>query len=158
VPLLDGSCTKRHAEPGSGAVAAPALPPNCRVLLAEDGPDNQRLISFLLRKAGADVTVVENGRLAAEAALAARDSAQPFDVILMDMQMPVLDGYGAVRWLRQEHYTGPIIALTAHALAQDQERCLNVGCDDYAGKPIERNQLIELVRRHLQPHVSPRSA
>ncbi|MBI3861594.1 MAG: response regulator [Planctomycetia bacterium] len=128
--------------------------PACRVLLADDGPDNQRLISFILRKAGATVEVVENGQLAFERIMEsdgvgqrAADTKPPIDVVVMDMQMPVLDGYEASRRLRAANYTGPIIALTAHAMAGDRERCLAAGCTEYAVKPVDRQRLVELVAR-----------
>jgi signal transduction histidine kinase/ActR/RegA family two-component response regulator len=121
---------------------------DCRILLAEDGPDNQRLISFVLQKAGADVTVADNGQIAFDLASQARDEGSPFDVILMDMQMPVLDGYGATKKLREAGYTGPIIALTAHAMAGDRKKCTDAGCDEYTTKPIDKPKLLELVAHY----------
>jgi PAS domain S-box-containing protein len=125
------------------------------ILLAEDGPDNQRLICHILRKAGAEVTVAHNGKTALELALAAQQSGRPFDVILMDMQMPVMDGYEATSHLRTAGYTGPIVALTAHAMLEDRRKCLDVGCNDYTTKPVDRTDLLEITAKHVnrQPNV-----
>ncbi len=128
---------------------APAVKLDCRILLAEDGPDNQRLITFVLKKAGADVTLAENGLIARDKALAAREVGEPFDVILMDMQMPVMDGYTATRKLREADYTGRIIALTANAMAGDDEKCRDAGCDGYATKPIDRAKLFGTIAQFL---------
>jgi signal transduction histidine kinase/DNA-binding response OmpR family regulator len=137
----------KHDSPDHTVPAADTL--DCRILLAEDGIDNQRLIAHILTKAGARITIVENGKLAVDVALEAGDAGQPYDSILMDMQMPVMDGYDAVRLLRQEGYTGAIIALTAHAMASDREKCINAGCDEYATKPIDRAKLIALINSHV---------
>jgi CheY-like chemotaxis protein len=140
--LLDRSPTTNEAAPHK-------IELHGRILLAEDGLDNQRLICLLLRKAGADVATVENGQLAVEAALAAVEAGEPFDVVLMDMQMPVLDGYQATRQLRKRGYTGPIVALTAHVMAEDCQKCLDAGCNDYLPKPFQKRALLEMVARHI---------
>jgi signal transduction histidine kinase/DNA-binding NarL/FixJ family response regulator len=126
------------------------------VLLAEDGVDNQALISAHLRKAGAKVQIAPNGRLAVEMALAASSAGTPFDVVLMDMQMPELDGYGATSKLRLRGYSGPIVALTAHAMSTDRDRCLAAGCDEYLTKPIQRDLLLRTVRGFMASR--PKSA
>jgi len=129
---------------------------SCRILLAEDGPDNQRLLGHLLGKAGAQVTIAGNGRIAVELALERQAQATPFDVILMDMQMPVMGGYEATRLLRAEAYAHPIIALTAHAMSTDRLKCLEAGCDDFATKPIDRATLLAVIRRQLENRISAR--
>jgi len=119
----------------------------CRILLAEDGPDNQRLISLLLERAGAEVTLVENGRQALEHGLQAEREGQPYDLILMDVQMPEMDGHVATARLREAEYRGPIVALTAHTMKDDRKKCLEAGCDGYLGKPIRRDALVAAVIR-----------
>lgn len=124
-----------------------------RVLLVEDGQDNRRLITRILERAGLEVTAVENGLQGWQEAIASAAAGRPYDIILMDMQMPVLDGYQATERLRAEGWDRPIIALTAHAMPEDRNRCLQAGCDDYLAKPIRREQLLDALRRFL-PDVS----
>ncbi|WP_347244740.1 ATP-binding protein [Thermogutta sp.] len=119
------------------------------VLLAEDGLDNQRLISFILRKAGFQVAVASNGEEAIRMVELAEHHGTPFECILMDMQMPIVDGYTAVRVLRSRGCRTPIIALTAHAMVGDREACLAAGCDDYLSKPVDRKTLVKIVARHV---------
>ncbi|MCZ6714319.1 MAG: ATP-binding protein [Deltaproteobacteria bacterium] len=138
-----------------GKSTLPTEPLRCRILLAEASLDNQLLLRRLLERVAATVEIVDNGRLALERALSARDNGEPFDVILMDMQLPVLDGYNATRALRKAGYDLPILALTAHAMEADRARCLEAGCDEFVTKPIDRAALLELVRRCVREHKPP---
>jgi PAS domain S-box-containing protein len=116
-----------------------------RILLVEDGADNQRLIAHMLRTAGAEVEIAEHGAAALERlARPHAAGAAVYDMVLMDMQMPVLDGYSATRELRARGHRLPIVALTAHAMTGERERCLAAGCDDYSTKPVKRDRLVAL--------------
>ena len=151
VRRVDAAVRTADAHVAGKAAGQPDLPlDSCRILLVEDGPDNQRLIGFILKKAGAVVTLADNGQVGWELANAARSEGRPFDVILMDMQMPVMDGYAATSRLREEEHTLPIIALTAHAMADDRRKCIDAGCDEYATKPIARQELIDLVANYAK--------
>ena len=124
-----------------------------RVLVAEDNPVNQEVIRAMLRLAGAEVVLVENGELAVQSIRQGK-----FDVVLMDCQMPVMDGYEAARAIRLEEAPGrriPIIALTANAFSEDRERCLSAGMDDYVAKPVTRDVLVQTVARWAGMSTSP---
>ncbi len=130
---------------------APARLPRLsgRILLAEDGPDNRRLLTTFLERAGAEVEVAENGQQAAERVLAAAKAGTPFDLVLMDLQMPVMDGLTATRFLRVRGYRGQIIALTAYAMKGEIDKCLAAGCNYYLSKPITREHLVREVAARL---------
>jgi len=151
--IQDPNSPAAIAESALEVTKAEILTLHGHILLAEDGPDNQRLISFILKKTGAQVTVAPDGRVAFDKAMEAWRRGEPFDAILMDMQMPILDGYSAARMLRQEGYKSPIIALTANAMAEDRKKCIEAGCDDYATKPIDRAKLIAVIASHIQEQV-----
>jgi CheY-like chemotaxis protein len=114
-----------------------------RILLAEDSEDAQELMRRLLGRHIAEIVSVENGKEAIDAVTNAEREHKTFDVVLMDMQMPVMNGFQATRILRQRGYRKPIIAVTAHTLEGDREKCLESGCSDYVSKPIDWNALIE---------------
>jgi CheY-like chemotaxis protein len=121
-----------------------------RILLAEDGPDNQRLIKLILNKAGAEVDLAENGRIAWEKLTESYARKQPYDLLLSDMQMPELDGYALATRVKAHGYRLPIVALTAHPMASDAQKCFSAGCDDYATKPIDRVHLLSVLHKWLQ--------
>lgn len=118
-----------------------------KVLLAEDNPDNQRLISMYLKKIGAEVCIANNGKEAI--ALTGTDD---FDLILMDMQMPVMNGVDATRQLRSAGYKKPIVALTANAMKEDMDNFFHAGCDDFIKKPVSRQHFIDTVARYMTPY------
>jgi CheY-like chemotaxis protein len=129
------------------------LPRGLRVLVAEDHPINQVVARKILEHLGQQVTLVANGELAV-AAFVAQPADQPFDLVFMDIQMPVLDGFAAARRLREHEAPlgrhTPILAMTAHAMEGYRERCLAGGMDGYVTKPVERKQLVQEMRRVLK--------
>lgn len=151
VPLITKFERASQAESNS-ATSADTIKINGSILLVEDGVDNQRLIKFILEKAGATVTVVSDGQEGLDAAIEAWQQGRLFDVILMDMQMPIMDGYAAARKLRAADYPGPIIALTAHAMSHDINQCLAAGCDAYLSKPIVREVFLTKIAECLYQH------
>jgi signal transduction histidine kinase len=115
-----------------------------KVLIADDNKTSQVLVSLLLRKLGFEVTCVTDGQEVLKEVL-----AKPFDLIVMDMQMPTIDGYEATQTLRAKGISCPIIAVTAHAMDGDREKCLAAGCNEYVAKPINREKLYEIVRKYV---------
>jgi CheY-like chemotaxis protein len=120
-----------------------------RILLAEDGLDNQKLISFLLKKAGAQVDVAENGLVALTMMEKAEETNFEYDLLITDMQMPIMDGYTLASTLRKRENSVAIIALTAHAMAEDRTRCLDAGCDAYETKPINKTEFLATCQKWL---------
>jgi PAS domain S-box-containing protein len=126
---------------------------NCRVLVVDDRREIRYICQHFLEKSGATVITAEDGQQGVDVALAAREAGNGFQVILMDLQMPRVDGLKAVAQLRSHGFETPIIALTADAMKGDRERCLNGGYDNYLSKPIDRAVMLEMVWKYAQ-HVS----
>ena len=135
---------RQGASEGPARLSVPRL--GGSVLVAEDGVHNQRLISVYIEATGAHMTLVENGELAVQQAL-----ANEFDLVLMDIQMPVMDGVTATQMLRDAGYGGAIVALTANVMRSDIEAYRRVGCNDVLAKPIDRERLYAVLARHLKP-------
>jgi len=150
---VDFSTRQRAERPAAAAPSASRF--RGRVLLAEDGIDNQRLIRLLLERRGLSVDVVENGRLAVERASAAAAEGTPYDLILMDLQMPEMDGMTATRELKQRGNPSPIVALTAQAMDGDREVCLAAGFDDYETKPIHGRRMDVLLAHYVTREDAP---
>jgi len=153
VDPIEAAAPVRKAESDSDESEPEALPlEGMYIYFAEDGPDNQRLIGFHLRKAGATVTMFQNGLECLNAMTTTGTPEGPLrdqqvcDLVLTDMQMPEMDGYTLARSLRQKGYRGRIVALTAHAMPEDIRKCIESGCDAYASKPINRAELLRVCR------------
>ena len=151
-----GLTPQARAQPVLSVPALPAstaradLPLDGKVLLVEDHPVNQKVARKLLERLGLSVDVADNGEVALD-----RLRESPYAMVLMDCQMPVLDGYSATRRLREiESEQGktrtPVIAMTAHAMSGDRERCLQAGMDDYLSKPLDRQLLEQTLARWMQ--------
>jgi CheY-like chemotaxis protein len=157
-PDPDVPAPRANLEP---AVAAkpPLEPLDMQVLLAEDNPINQKVAVNFLKRLGCTVTVASNGREAVEHCSSCR-----YDVVIMDCQMPQMDGFEATRMIRasadQLLRRTPIIAMTANAMPEDRARCLNAGMDDYVSKPVSMQQLRAALKQYQSPdraltHVAP---
>ncbi len=134
--------------PAVSMAAEPGALVGKKILLVEDSVDNQMLLQLTLEKMGVQLEIAHNGKVGVEKAL-----ANHFDIVLMDMQMPIMDGYEATSTLRQKKYLVPIVALTAFAMKEDREKCLRAGCSDYVSKPIDVKTLVHVLAKHV---ASPR--
>ncbi len=150
VEILDSPASDAMESKASDAGPIQETLLQARILLVEDGSTNRKLISLVLRKAGVEVATAENGEIGVQLA---RDNT--FDLILMDMQMPVMDGYSATREIRELGIDIPIIALTAHAMSGDQEKCLRAGCSGYLTKPIGADELLQTISSVLTNPEAP---
>jgi PAS domain S-box-containing protein len=131
------------------ATPAPPGPAGARIVLAEDHDANRQVIRTRLARAGCEVIEARNGKEVLERIREAADQGKAISAVIMDMEMPVLDGYEAVRQLRDGGFTFPILAVTAFAMDQDREECLRLGCDEYISKPVDWDLFFGKLRRLL---------
>lgn len=136
--------------PSHTPTSRPVLTSKGRVLVVDDVSENREILAYYLGKAGYDVVTTQDGLMAIEGlvggAILRRSGDKPpkFDLVLMDMQMPRMDGYEAVRTLRSQGFRTPVVAVTAHTLTGDREKCLAAGCDEYIGKPVDPEKLVAI--------------
>ena len=128
-----------------------------RVLIVEDNLVNRRVLRKLLERRGLDVETAVDGSEGLQRAQQSVGTSKPFQLVFMDMHMPVLDGYTTTRMLKDTEFQAPIVALTASAMADDRRRCLDAGCDDYLPKPVDKSALTQLLSRYLDPGSPSRS-
>lgn len=143
-PLVDRQNLAGSTDHSEAKAGQPGFSGN--ILVAEDSPTNQILIKSMLERSGLQVTIAEDGIEALQKVL-----TQQFDLILMDMMMPHMNGYEAVKELRKAGINTPVIAVTANAMKGDDKKCLEVGCDDYLAKPIDRRELFKMLDKYLSP-------
>lgn len=136
-----------HDSPSGPLVPAPHIPRPMRILIVDDDPQSRDLIFHVLRRSGYEMDKATNGREGISMIHAAEKVGRPFEVILMDVEMPELDGCSAVRELRTEGYARPIIAVTSFAAPKDRERCFAAGYSDFLDKPSVRLALLGMVAR-----------
>jgi CheY-like chemotaxis protein len=149
--------TPTTSKPALRTSARPSIQLDCHALLVEDGRANTRFLTHVLKKTGARVTLAEHGRSAVEMVEKTLsdsppidDQSEPFDIILMDMDMPVMDGYEATGRIREMGFEGPIIAVTGRTDKYDRQRCLDAGCNDYLSKPYDRTKLLKMISQHIE--------
>ncbi len=143
---------KVESEPANAKdpLAANEIVLSCDILVVDDRRDIRFLSKTFLTRAGASVDEAEDGQIAIEKMELRLGQGSSYDLILLDMQMPKLDGYGTAKALRRLGFSGPIIALTADAMQGDMTRCLAAGCNDYLSKPIDKQAMLEKVKRYLE--------
>ncbi len=146
------STPQTQVQPATSPAEHPIGRLSGRVLLAEDGADNRRLVSIYLEDAGLRVETANDGAQAVKMIVASHNAGKDYDAVLMDMQMPEVDGYIATAELRRRGLKDlPIIAFTAHAMASEKKKFLECGCDDYATKPVNPDALIRTLAKYIKP-------
>jgi CheY-like chemotaxis protein len=143
------------AQESRGVAALFAQKMAARVLICEDQPEIRRLMGCFIEEAGGRATLLDSGEAAVDVV---QQAGNDFDVVLLDIQMPRLDGYEVARRIRQMGFRKPIIAVTAAAMPSDREKCLEAGCDDYLPKPIEFEKLLSMIARYTAKPVTDKAA